>query len=47
MRLGYGPVPVGEGHHNVERGQEEHEVEEGVAVLDHVLLIVLHSPGSC
>lgn len=44
--LQYSPVPVGECHHNVERGQEEHEVEEGVAVLDHVPLIVLHPPGS-
>lgn len=41
------PVPVGERHHDVERCQEEHEVEEGVAVLDHVALIVLQPPGSC
>lgn len=40
------PVPVGQSHHNVEWGQEEHKVEEGVAVLDHVLLVVLHSLGA-
>lgn len=39
----YTPVPVGEGHHDVEGGQEEHEVEEGVAVGDSVLLVV-HGP---
>lgn len=43
---GYLPVPVGEGHHNIERGQEEHKVEEGVAVLNPVLLVVLHALGS-
>lgn len=35
-------VPVGEGHHNVERSQEQAEVEEGVAV-GHSLLFVVHS----
>ena len=41
----YWPVPVGKSHHDVEGGQEEHEVEERVAVLDHVSLVVLHTPG--
>lgn len=36
-------VPVGERHHDVEGGQEEAEVEEGVAVGDS-LLFVVHSP---
>lgn len=44
--MGDQPVPVGEGHHNVERGQKKHEVEEGVAVLDQVTLVILHPPGS-
>ena len=34
------PVPVGEGHHDIQRGQEQHEVEEGVGVGDAVLLVV-------
>ena len=33
-------VPVGESHHDVERGQAEAEVEEGVAVGDPVLFVV-------
>jgi len=37
-------VPVGEGHHDVQRGQEQHEVEEGVGVGDAVLLVVC-GPG--
>lgn len=37
----YSHVPVGEGHHDVERGQEEAEVEEGV-VVGHSLLLVVH-----
>ena len=39
----YALVPVGERHHDVEGGQEEAEVEEGVAVSDAVLLVV-HGP---
>lgn len=34
------PVPVGQSHHDVKRGQEEHEVEERVAVRDAILLVV-------
>jgi hypothetical protein len=34
------PVPVGERHHDVQRGQHEAEVEEGVAVGDPILLVV-------
>lgn len=34
------PVPVGQSHHDVKRGQEKHEVEERVAVRDAVLLVV-------
>lgn len=37
------PVPVGQSHHDVKRGQEEHEVEERVAVRDAILLVV-HGP---
>lgn len=37
-------VPVGEGHHDVEGGQEEAEVEERVAVGDS-LLFVVHGPS--
>lgn len=33
-------VPVGEGHHDIERSQAEVEVEKGVAIGDSVLLIV-------
>lgn len=40
---GHLPVPVGERHHDVEGGQEQHEVEEGVGVRDSILLVV-HSP---
>lgn len=36
-------VPVGQGHHDVEGGREEHEVEHGVAVL-HPFSLVVHSP---
>lgn len=36
------PVPVGEGHHHVEGGQGQHEVEEGVTVGHCVFLIVPH-----
>lgn len=36
------PVPVGEGHHHIEGGQGQHEVEEGVAVGHCVLLVVPH-----
>lgn len=35
-------VPVGEGHHHVEGGQGQHEVEEGVTVGHCVFLIVPH-----
>ena len=34
-------VPMGEGHHDVERSQAEHEVEEAVAVGNAVLLIIV------
>ena len=36
-------VPVGEGHHDVESGKGEHEVEEAPAVVHPVILIV---PGA-
>ena len=36
------PEPVGEGHHDVERGQEEDEVEEEVAVGHALALVVDH-----
>lgn len=39
------PVPVGQSHHDVKRGQEEHEVEERVAVCDAVLLVVNSAVG--
>ena len=32
-------VPVGQGHHHVERGEGEHGVEEGPVVADAVLLV--------
>jgi len=34
------PEPVGEGHHDVERRQEEHKMEEEVAVGHTLALIV-------
>lgn len=34
------PVPVGECHHDVKRGEKEHEVEEGVVVLHAILLVI-------
>lgn len=37
-------VPVGEGHHDVEGGQKEADVEEGVAVGDR-LPFVVHGPS--
>lgn len=37
-------VPVSEGHHDVERGQKEAEVEEGVAVGDSFFFVV-HGPS--
>lgn len=37
-------VPVCERHHNVERGQKETEVEEGVAV-GHSIFLIVHSPS--
>ena len=37
------PVPVGQGHHDVQGGRAEHEVEDGVAVL-HPLSLVVHCP---
>lgn len=37
-------VPVGESHHDIQRGQTEVEVEKRVAVSDSILLIV-HSPA--
>lgn len=36
-------VPASHGHHDVQGSQEEHEVEDGVAVLNSLLLVV-HSP---
>ena len=36
------PEPVGEGHHDVERGQEEDEVEEEVTVGHALALVVDH-----
>ena len=35
-----GVVPVGEGHHDVEGGESEHEVEEAPAVVHPVVLVV-------
>lgn len=35
-------IPVGEGHHDVERGQGKHDVKEGPVVVDPVALV----PGS-
>lgn len=35
------PVPVRERHHDVKRGEKEHEVKEGVVVL-HAILLVIH-----
>lgn len=37
-----GPEPVGEGHHDVERSQEEDKVEEEVAVRHPLALVVDH-----
>lgn len=37
------PVPVGQGHHDVQGGRAEHEVEHGVVVL-HPLSLVVHCP---
>lgn len=36
----HAPVPIGERHHDVQGGEHQAEVEEGVAVGDAVLLIV-------
>lgn len=36
-------VPVGQGHHDVQGGRAEHEVEHGVVVL-HPLSLVVHCP---
>lgn len=36
-------VPASRSHHDVQGSQEEHEVEDGVAVLNSLLLVV-HSP---
>ncbi len=36
----YSLVPVGQGHHDVEGGQEQREMEEGVAVCDAVLFVI-------
>lgn len=43
------PVPVGEGHHDVEGSEEEAEVEEAVAVGDALLLVVIGTvhPALC
>lgn len=38
-------VPRGEGHHNVERCQAEHEVEKAVRVRHAVLLVVPSFPS--
>lgn len=37
------PVPVGEGHHDIKRSQEKHEVKEGVTVSDAIPLIIYSS----
>lgn len=34
--------PVGEGHHDVECGQAEHDVEEGPRVGNALILVVPH-----
>jgi len=36
------PVPMGEGHHNIERRKEQSTVKERVAVRDSIRLIVPH-----
>lgn len=41
--LGLLPVPVGQGHHDVQGSRAEHEVEHGVVVL-HPLSLVVHCP---
>lgn len=40
----YSLIPVGEGHHDVKRSQDEAEVEERVAV-GHAVLFVIHGPS--
>lgn len=40
------PIPVGESHHDVQWSQTQHEVEEGVAVLNRISLIVFNTPWS-
>lgn len=37
------PVPAGYGHHDVQGGTAEHQVEKGVAIL-HPLLLIVYSP---
>lgn len=38
------PVPAGYGHHDVQGGTAEHQVEEGVVILHPVLLVVYSPP---
>lgn len=44
--LGVRAIPVGEGHHDVERRKEQHEVEERVRIRDTIFLIVHSSVGA-
>lgn len=37
-------VPVGESHHDVERGQTEVEVEKGIAV-SYIVFLIIHGPA--
>ena len=37
-------VPVGEGHHDVERGQKEVKMKERIAIGDPILFIIHHPP---
>lgn len=43
---GHIPVPVGQCHHDVQGSQEEHEVEERIAVGDSILLVVNGTVGA-
>jgi len=47
LEIGAWFEPVGEGHHDVEGGQEKHEMEAGVGVSDSRLLIVIHPLSVC
>lgn len=37
------PVPVSKSHHDIQSGKEQHEVKEGIAVLNSFLLIVCNT----